>query len=286
MDGIYLINKRRDWTSFDVVKYIRKHFPTFKVGHSGTLDPFATGLLIVLVGKATKLVPYLNELPKTYIATLKLGEATASLDSDSPITNRADVPVFDEEQINEVLQSFTGESMQTPPMVSALKKDGVPLYKLARQGIEVERKPRRIYISAINLLNYDSKNNLITFEAEVTSGTYIRTLGSDIASKLGTIGHLVALQRSKNANFNVEDAKDVSEIASLQPQSVVKALSHYKQVEVSDEDAQKIKYGQKLRLPYDEQDLIAISKTNEILAHLSLENKNENLYKIARGLFL
>ena len=193
MDGFLLINKEKGWTSFDVCKRISHILGTKKVGHSGTLDPFATGLMIVAVNKATKALLYTNYSYKTYTATLKLGMKTKTGDLTSDEVERKPVPELSKEIVESVLNSFIGDSEQIPPMTSAIHHNGVKLYKLAQQGLEVERKPRPINIKYIKLL--DLSPDEISFQCLVSSGTYIRVLGEDIAHKLNTVGHLTSLNR-------------------------------------------------------------------------------------------
>ena len=210
MNGIFLINKEANWTSFDICAKVKRLFNTKKVGHSGTLDPFAEGLMIVCLGQATKIIPFLEHYNKTYLATIKLGEETDTLDNTGNIIDKKDVLNYSLEEIKNVLNSFLGKSQQIPPMFSALKHDGVPLYSLAREGIEIERKPRDIEIFSIELIEYN--NPFLTFKCKVSKGTYIRTLAKDIAIKLSTVGHLVKLIRTNIDKFDLNMAKKVNEL--------------------------------------------------------------------------
>ena len=205
MDGLILINKQKGFTSHDVVNVIRKKLNTKKVGHTGTLDPNATGVLPILVGKATKISKYLIEHDKTYIATIKLGEKTDTGDSEGQVIEEKLVPTdLKKEDINNALQSFLGKQKQVPPMYSAIKINGKKLYEYAREGKEVNLEAREIEIYKIQLLEY--KNSKIKFEVECSKGTYIRTLCEDIAKKLGTVGYMEELQRTKVNNFKIEDS--------------------------------------------------------------------------------
>ena len=189
MDGLILINKQKGFTSHDVVNVIRKKLNTKKVGHTGTLDPNATGVLPILIGKGTKISKYLMEHDKTYIATLKLGEKTDTGDSEGQVIEEKSIPKdLRKEDINDVLQSFLGKQKQLPPMYSAIKINGKKLYEYAREGKEVKIEPRNIEIYKIELLEY--QNNKIKFEVECSKGTYIRTLCEDISQKLGTVGYM------------------------------------------------------------------------------------------------
>lgn len=205
MDGLILINKQKGFTSHDVVNVIRKKLNTKKVGHTGTLDPNATGVLPILIGKGTKISKYLMEHDKTYIATLKLGEKTDTGDSEGQVIEEKSIPKdLRKEDINDVLQSFLGKQKQLPPMYSAIKINGKKLYEYAREGKEVKIEPRNIEIYKIELLEY--QNNKIKFEVECSKGTYIRTLCEDISQKLGTVGYMEELQRTTVNTFKIEDS--------------------------------------------------------------------------------
>lgn len=205
MDGVIIINKQKGFTSHDIVNAIRKKLDIKKVGHTGTLDPNATGVLPILVGKATKISKYLIEHDKTYIATIKLGEKTDTGDSEGQVIETKKVSEnLEKEEIEQALTDFLGKQKQLPPMYSAIKINGKKLYEYAREGQEVKVEPRDIEIYKIKLLEY--KNNKIKFEVECSKGTYIRTLCEDIANKLGTLGYMEELQRTKVNNFDIKDA--------------------------------------------------------------------------------
>lgn len=191
---IYNINKPIGWTSFDVVKKIRNITKLKKVGHGGTLDPFADGVLIIGVGKGTKLLTDIVNEKKSYNATLFLGEETDSLDKEGEIVKRKSVPKLNEDLVIKILNSFLGRYNQKPPMFSAKKVNGVRLYKLARKKIEVERDDQNCSIYDISLKGIE--NNIIEFAVTCSKGTYIRVLGSDIAKKIGTVGYLTKLTRT------------------------------------------------------------------------------------------
>ena len=183
MDGVLIVNKPKGYTSHDVVNVLRKALNTKKIGHTGTLDPNATGVLLILVGAATKISKYLIEHDKTYIATIKLGEKTDTGDSEgNVIEENQDSPVFSREQLEEVLKTFIGKQKQIPPKYSAIKVNGKKAYEYARQGQEIELEPRDIEIYSIKLLKLEGKE--ITFEVSCSKGTYIRVLCEDIAQKL------------------------------------------------------------------------------------------------------
>lgn len=204
--AVILIDKDLQWTSFDVVAKLRRLLKIKKIGHAGTLDPLASGLLIVCVGRpATKLINEYQDSTKAYQATIKLGASTASYDAETPETIFADIPHdISQEFIKQTLQSFIGEIQQIPPMFSALKKNGIPLYRQARQGIQEELQPRNITINALTLDAFEGDS--ITITVQCSKGTYIRSLARDIAEKLGTVGYLTKLRRISSGEFLVSDA--------------------------------------------------------------------------------
>lgn len=210
MDGILIVNKPKGYTSHDVVNVIRKKLDIKKVGHTGTLDPNATGVLPILVGQATKISKYLIEHDKTYIVELKLGEKSNTGDIEGEITETKPVPELDEENIKEVLNLFIGRQEQIPPIYSAIKKNGKKAYEYARENKEIQLEPRSIEIYHIEFLEY--KDNVIKFEVACSKGTYIRVLCEDIAKKLGTVGLMQNLIRTCVDKFNIKDAIDLEEI--------------------------------------------------------------------------
>src|SRR3954469_20048416 len=192
-DGAVLIDKPAGPTSHDVVDAIRRKFAIKKVGHCGTLDPNATGLLIIVLGRGTKLSEKLMGDDKVYEGTMKFGATTNSYDADGEILETKPVPPLALDRLNELAAEFIGDQMQMPPMVSAIKKDGVPLYKLARKGIEVEREPRLIHIYKFRFTEY--KEPIGAFRVACTKGTYVRSLIHDLGQKIGCGGHLHSLRR-------------------------------------------------------------------------------------------
>jgi tRNA pseudouridine55 synthase len=213
LDGAILIDKPSGPTSHDVVDAIRRKFGIKKVGHCGTLDPAATGLLIIVLGRGTKLSEKLMGDDKVYEGTMKFGEATDSYDADGELTASLPVPPLTLDQLNEDAATFIGDVMQVPPMVSAIKKAGVPLYKLARKGIEVEREPRLIHIYNFRFTDYTEP--LGTFKLACTKGTYVRSVAHDLGKKLGCGAHLASLRRSVSGKFDVADAKPLDEVLKL-----------------------------------------------------------------------
>jgi tRNA pseudouridine55 synthase len=213
LDGAILIDKPVGPTSHDVVDAIRRRFQIKKVGHCGTLDPNATGLLIIVRGRGTKLSEKLMGDDKVYEGTIKFGETTDSYDKDGEITASLPVPLLTLEQLNEEAAKFIGDQLQVPPMVSAIKKNGVPLYKLARKGIEVEREPRLIHIYNFRFTNYAEP--LGEFRVACTKGTYVRSIAHDLGQKLGCGAHLATLRRSVSGKFDVADATKFDDVMNL-----------------------------------------------------------------------
>lgn len=212
-DGIILVNKPKGYTSHDIVS-IAKKVLNEKVGHTGTLDPNATGVLPLLIGKGTKLSKYLINHDKEYVATIKLGEMTDTADSEGKIIKKEDVreEIFNEEVVNHILKFFIGKQTQIPPMYSAIKLNGKKLYEYARKGIEVEVKPRNIEIYNIALEKLNKEKLEIIFRVNCSKGTYIRSLCEDIAKELGTIGYMKELQRTKAGDFYIEDCVSVEDL--------------------------------------------------------------------------
>ncbi len=213
LDGALLIDKPSGPTSHDVVDAIRRKFGIKKVGHCGTLDPNATGLLIIVLGRGTKLSERLMGDDKVYEGTVKFGEATDSYDSDGELTGSLPVLPMTLDELNEEAATFIGDLMQVPPMVSAIKKGGVPLYKLARKGVEVEREPRLIHIYNFRFTEYHEPFG--QFRVACTKGTYVRSLAHDLGQKLGCGAHLTALRRSGSGRFDVADAVTLDAVLKM-----------------------------------------------------------------------
>jgi tRNA pseudouridine55 synthase len=210
LDGALLVDKPAGCTSHDVVHQVRRHFGLAKVGHCGTLDPAATGLLILVLGKATKLAERFMASDKVYEGTMRFGEATDSYDADGELTSSLPVPPMSLEELNQEAQSFLGDQYQTPPMVSAVKIKGVPLYKLARKGLEVERQARLIHIYTFRFSAYVEPD--ATFRLACTKGTYVRTVAHEIGQKMGCGAHLKSLRRLVSGKFDVAEATPTQEI--------------------------------------------------------------------------
>ena len=212
-DGVLLVDKPTGMTSHDVVDRVQRHFGFKKVGHCGTLDPAATGLLILVLERATKLQDRLMSADKAYEGTMLLGVSTDSQDADGKVIAEKPVPPLTVEEIESAFAKFRGDIQQVPPMVSAVKHQGTPLYKLARKGKTVEREPRLVHIYDLRVLTLDLPR--ISFRVACTKGTYVRTLCSEIGDTLGCGAHLCELRRTRSGSFDVKDTHALSELMNL-----------------------------------------------------------------------
>jgi tRNA pseudouridine55 synthase len=214
-DGAILIDKPAGLTSHDVVDHIRRRFRIKKVGHCGTLDPNATGLLVILLGRGTKLSERLMAADKVYAGTIKFGESTNTYDVDGELTASLPVPPLTLEELNTEAATFVGDLLQAPPMVSAAKVGGVPLYKLARKGVEIERKPRLVHIYSFRFTEYHEPHG--AFRLACTKGTYVRSIAHDLGQKIGCGAYLASLRRSDSGRFSVADAVSLDQALALTP---------------------------------------------------------------------
>ena len=252
IDGALLVDKPLGVTSNFVLQKVKKLLKAEKAGHAGTLDPLASGLLIVLFGEATKFAGLLLESEKEYEATLKLGETTSTGDAEGKVLEQKAVSVA-EADVREVLKRFLGEIDQVPPMHSALKRDGVPLYKLARKGEKVDRQPRRVRILELECI--DLKIPSVELRVRCSKGTYVRTLGEDIGAALGTGAHLAGLRRTGSGRFRIEDAVAVPDLEAMAPSErqgrllpVDSLLSQLPRVELDAAAEARLRNGQALQL--------------------------------------
>ena len=279
MDGILCINKPANMTSFDVCAQLRRKFHC-KVGHTGTLDPMATGVMIITLGKSTKLVQYLTHAKKTYQAVCRLGVKTNTGDIWGEVIERSPVPEFSKEQIIEILDSLVGKSMQLPPMISAIKIDGKKLYEYARKNQVVEVPLRPIEVFTVRLDGI--RENELVFTIDVSAGTYIRTICEDIGIRLNTVATLSGLQRLAVEDISINQTMELDEVlndAKIMFIDPLFALKKYRQITV--EDPTFIYHGKKVDLPYQD-DRILFVFNNEPLAFYK---KEDNLYRSERGLW-
>ena len=245
MDGILIINKRKDMTSRDVVNIVSKRLNTKKVGHTGTLDPLATGVLVLAIGKALKLVEDITSLNKEYIAEVKLGIKTDTYDITGNILEERKEHI-DKEELIKVLNSFKGQYHMTVPIYSAAKVNGKKLYEYAREGKEVDLPIKDVYINDIELLDF--KEDTFTFKCNVSKGTYIRSLINDICNKLNVIGTMSNLQRTKQGNIKIEDSIDIDDELNIIP---MEKIIDIPTIEVDEFLKNKISHGQRLENRYN-----------------------------------
>jgi tRNA pseudouridine55 synthase len=222
IDGVLLVDKPGDHTSHDVVARLRRKLNMKRIGHAGTLDPMATGLMILLIGKATKISQYLISLDKEYEGAIELGKVTDSQDADGEVLSTLPVPPLTEAELRTAMAGFLGDQYQTPPMYSAIKIDGVPLYKSARKGVEVEREPRFIRVSSFELTKFGLPR--FEFRMRCTKGTYVRTVAHDLGQKLGCGAHLAALRRTATDKFKLTEALTLDQIESMSLPEIEKRL--------------------------------------------------------------
>jgi tRNA pseudouridine55 synthase len=266
MDGFLIIDKPVGFTSHDVVAKVRKILGIKRVGHTGTLDPFATGVLVAMVGRATRLAQFLDKDRKSYQALMRLGFSTDTGDKTGTKKNVDEAgrhAKFTEEELKSVFGTFIGESNQTPPMYSAKKIEGKKLYELARQGIEIERKPVRIKISQLKVIpqengalfsHYEDGTTDVSFVVTCSAGTYIRVLAEDIAKDLGTFGHLVELRRTSAGAFDLAQAITLDDLAAMKEKGGIgrvllpmqTAVPHLPEIILSPEDTLQILNGKQI----------------------------------------
>ncbi len=222
MEGVLLVDKPQGLTSHDVVYRLRRKLQMKKIGHAGTLDPMATGVLIMLIGKATRISQYLMSVDKVYEGEATLGVVTDSQDAEGEVMETRPVPELTEAQVREVMKTFLGDQYQTPPMHSAIKVDGVKLYQLARKGEVIEREPRFIRIAAFEMLSFGLPK--VSFRLDCTKGTYVRTVAHDLGNKLGCGAHLSALRRTASGKFTIGQCLTLDQIETLSLPEIEKRL--------------------------------------------------------------
>ncbi len=254
LTGIVVIDKPTGRSSNHVLQQVKRLFDAKKAGHTGSLDPLATGVLPICLGEATKVSSYLLDADKSYHVTCQLGTITDSGDSDGEVVEVKPVPAFSEQSLLRLLTQFTGQQEQVPPMFSALKHQGQPLYKLARQGIEVERKSRTVTIYSIELLSFTADS--FTLAVACSKGTYIRTLVEDISHAMGTGGHVVMLRRVQAAGYNIEQALTIEQLEQLAEEgqteldsallNTADALPEWPKVIANDEQVIALRHGQQI----------------------------------------
>lgn len=280
MDGIIVIDKPGGLTSHQVVASIRKIFPGLKAGHTGTLDPMATGVLPICLGKATRVAEYVVELPKTYRAEVVLGKTSDTEDATGLITGQFDGELPGRDKIIEIMKGYTGEIEQLPPFYSAVKHKGKPLYHWTRRGKTVPRRVRRASIYSLELLEYNNKSEPhLIFEVSCSRGTYIRTLSADIGSSLGCGAYMSALKRLAVGPFTLENSFSLETVANMvlngKSEDVVRpvdsALQHYKKLDLDDTEVEWLKNGRVL-VPDDQSIFHRISISETVRFYNRIDN--------------
>ncbi|MFA5603518.1 MAG: tRNA pseudouridine(55) synthase TruB [Bacilli bacterium] len=283
MDGIILINKDKDYTSRDVVNIIGKHLKTKKVGHTGTLDPLATGVLAICVGKATKIVELLTNHDKEYIAEVTLGVSTDTLDITGIIT-KEEACFKTEEEIKNILSTMVGTYEQEVPIYSAVKIRGKKLYEYARNNEEVELPKRLVDIKELSLISdikYDDNKVKFKIKCLVSKGTYIRSLIRDIATNLNTIGLMSSLTRTKLGDFNIEECVNIEEFINnkYELKSIVGVLNNYKLITANKELEDELNNGKIIDNMYESSEVLFVNENNEPIALYKTYDKDNQKIK-------
>lgn len=270
MNSVIIINKEKDMTSRDVVNKLCKLLHTKKIGHTGTLDPLATGVLVVCTERYTKLVDELTSLDKEYVAKIKLGIETDTLDITGNVIKKSDI-IPSKDEVIKVLNSFVGKSIQEVPKYSAIKINGKKLYEYAREGIDIELPKHEIEVFNIELIDFI--NDEITFKVHVSKGTYIRSLIRDICYKLNTVGTMLSLERTKQGKFNIEDASSLKEIENGNYQKLnLGDIFNYPRLDLNEEEYQKVKNGNFLKTDLPDGKVL-LYYNNEEIAIYEIKNK-------------
>ncbi len=278
ISGVFLLNKPLGISSNGALQKVRWLFRAQKAGHTGALDPLASGLLPICLGEATKFSHYLLDSTKRYQTTIKLGNSTTTGDVEGEVFLEKEVPELTEEKIKEALDKFIGDIQQVPPMYSALKKDGRPLYELARQGIEIEREARPIHIFAIELLSYT--NDSITLDITCSKGTYIRVLGEDIAQALNTYGHLTYLHRIQTGQFELIPTYTIEYLESLTEMErealllpVYAPIDHFPKIQAPEGRAEYFSRGMESNIDHEAAEQVVVFDGDKCLGLAEITDK-------------
>lgn len=276
MNIVVNLNKEEGITSQEAVRRVKKIFRVKKAGHAGTLDPIASGVLLVCLNEATKITPFLSDLDKEYIVKMKLGEKTDTYDSEGKIIQVRDIRGINLKDIDAVINRFIGEIDQIPPMFSAIKHGGEPLYKQARKGITIEREPRKVFIKSIDLLEYESP--YLTLKVSCSKGTYIRSLCNDMGESLGVGAHMVGLIRTRIGNFSLESAARLDEIFEKRNclYSIDEALKFLPEIILQADQIKRVIHGNPIEIP----ESIRLEK-DTLLRLKNIENKLLGIGKIS-----
>ncbi|MEO0291254.1 MAG: tRNA pseudouridine(55) synthase TruB [candidate division WOR-3 bacterium] len=276
INGFLNIKKPRGWTTYDCVRHVKKTLNVEKVGHAGNLDPHATGVVVIGIGKATKLLPYVMELEKVYIADVKLGILTDTWDITGEVIQRKEIPEVSKEKLEKIIKEFEGEIEQVPPPYSAVRKGGKRLYELARQGILVTPKSKKVFIKQINLL--DIRKNGFTMRVTCSKGTYIRALAKDIAEKLGTLGVIENLLRERVGHFYIKESIDPNNdlIQNLKPLEY--GVLHFGEVSLKNEAVSNFEKG----VPVPFSSFIRFSANLKRFSFVRVYDENKNFIGIGQ----
>ncbi len=282
MFGFINIYKPKGMTSHDVVSYLRRITKIKQIGHTGTLDPFAEGVLPVCIGKATRLIEYLDD-DKAYIGVIKLGESTTTYDTEGEVVETSDKPVMLDD-IEKVIETFKGEIEQLPPIYSAIKVNGKKLYEYARNGESVEILPRKVNISKLEVLNYNPQKRELELSIECSKGTYIRSLANDIGKSLDTYGHLIKLIRVRAGKFYINQAVKLEELKNIDDvkanlKNPLDYLS-YNVYEVNDSECRYIKNGISIEKAADDGRIVMVNGNSEIVAICNIRSHKAKPEKV------
>ncbi|AMW77737.1 tRNA pseudouridine(55) synthase TruB [Acinetobacter sp. TGL-Y2] len=278
LSGVFLLNKPLGISSNAALQRVRWLFRADKGGHTGALDPLASGLLPICLGEATKFSHYLLDSNKRYLTTIQLGHSTTTGDVEGEVLSEADLPALTEQSIQAVLAKFIGDTTQIPPMYSALKKQGRPLYELARQGIEIEREARPIHLSAIELISFTAQS--ITLDISCSKGTYIRVVGEDIAKALGTYGHLTYLHRIQTGHFALIPEYTIEHLESLTEQErealllpAYAPVDHFPKVQVPEGRAEFFSRGMESNIEHEAEAQVLVFEGEKCLGLAEITDK-------------
>lgn len=277
MDGIFFINKEQGMTTRKLDNLVGKAFNVKKVGHLGTLDPLASGLVLVGIGEGTKFFPFLEDLEKTYTATFKLGLLTSTLDLEGKVISQEDVEEVAFAELETIIKSFKGQINQIPPLTSAIKVGGVPLYKYAHKNIDVEVPSREVFVHDIKLIEYN--HPFFTITTKVSKGTYIRTLGNDIAKLLNTVATTTMLNRDKIGDFVLDKQLTLANLTINDLVDPALLISHITRLDLDKRTSRDVIYGKTLVLEQEEE-LLALYFENVLLA---IYEKHGEFYSCKRG---
>lgn len=277
MFGFLNVYKPKGKTSHDVVAFLRRVTKIKQIGHTGTLDPFAEGVLPICIGKATRLIEYLKD-DKAYIGTVQLGKSTTTYDIEGEGVKDSDKTVTKDE-IEQALNSFRGDIEQFPPIYSAIKVKGKKLYEYARKGEDVKIEPRRVNIKELKILNYDKNNRQLELYIACSKGTYIRSIANDLGEKLGTYGHLIKLVRVQAGDFVVNESVKLEELATQKQveKNLIYPLEYldYTKIELSSEEYEKVSHGMPISCNNSQNGTVILTKNNKLIA--VGDNKNNTI---------